>query len=935
MTNFPALDTSALDELVLAAQKPSRYIGCEFGAVEKDLDQARVRFALAFPDTYEVGMSNLGFRLLYHLLNDRPEVACERVFLPWPDMEGMLKARKLPLFTLESRAPVKAFDVLGITLQFELAYTSVLAMLELAGIPLLAAERGEDDPLIVGGGPCAMNPEPVADFFDCFAVGDGEDVAVEIADAVAKSGFRRGGATRRELLGRLAAIPGVYVPAFFAPRYDPVSKVLTAVEPLRPGYEKVERRVMPDLNALPTSAYTRPIVPFMQTIHDRLPIEIQRGCTRGCRFCQVGMITRPTRQRDPRQVLELAEIGLKASGYEEVGLLSLSSGDYAPLNDVLDDFLDRWAGEKIGMSLPSLRTETMSDTLAKKIARIRKTGFTLAPEAATERMRVVINKGNREEDLLRAVESIFQNGWSLLKLYFMIGLPEERDEDVLAIAELARRCLGTARRALPKGQGSASINLGASTFVPKPFTPFQWEPMISPDETRRRQGIITAALGGRNGAIQFKPHDARPSSIEGALALGDRRVATAVLAAYRMGQRLDGWSEWFDEGNWIKAFEECERVHGVGIEWFAHRRRRLDEVLPWDRIDCGVTKAYLQKQLAAARNLAEVEDCVLAPCTVCGACDYDVVKNRTYEARDYQPAPTAPAPVPAPAETFRAHVRVRYAKQGRLVALSHLELMHTLLRSVRRAGLPVAFSQGFHPKPRVSFGPALPVGVESLCEHLDLELVGPADARQVGDRLARELPPGLTVLSAELIDPKAPSISESQRAVHYRAEFPRRRQALPADGARAEPEQFRRRQALPADGARAEPEQFSEHTWNEEELAERVEAFLGVDQAVVTRAVPQKNRSRGRHQKVAARKEREIDLKRLVTHLAVEGPGVVAFSLRADPSGSAKPAEVLAAIFGDGTAPAGVKVLKEGVSFERTGQGRPNDQPRAPRYQDA
>jgi radical SAM family uncharacterized protein/radical SAM-linked protein len=914
MTRFPALPIAALDELVLAAQKPTRYIGTEFGAVEKDLDAVRVRFALAFPDTYEVGMSNLGFRLLYHLLNDREDVACERVFLPWPDMEEMLKARGLPLFTLESRAPVKAFDVLGVTLQFELAYTSVLAMLDLSGIPLLAADRAEDDPLVVGGGPCAFNPEPVADFFDCFAVGDGEDVAVEIAEAVAESGFRRGGATRRELLARLSKIPGVYVPSFFAPRYDPVSKVLTAIEPLRPGYEKVERRVMPDLNALPTSAYTRPIVPFMQTIHDRLPIEIQRGCTRGCRFCQVGMITRPTRQRDPKEVLRLAEVGLKASGYEEVGLLSLSSGDYAPLNGLLDDFLARWEGEKIGMSLPSLRTETMNDALARKIARIRKTGFTLAPEAATERMRAVINKGNREEDLLRAVESIFQNGWSLLKLYFMIGLPEERDEDVRAIAELARKCLGTARRALPKGQGSAAINLGASTFVPKPFTPFQWEPMISPAETLRRQGIITAGLGGRNGAISFKPHDARPSSIEGALALGDRRVGTAVLAAYRMGQRLDGWSEWFNQANWIAAFAECEKAHGVGIEWFAHRRRRLDEVLPWDRIDCGVTKAYLQKQLAASRNLAELEDCVLAPCSVCGACDYDVVKNRTYSAEEYVPEPSRPpAPQPPP---FHSHVRVRYAKQGRIVALSHLELMHTLLRAVRRAGLPVAFSQGFHPKPRVSFGPALPVGVESLCEYLDLELLGSSDARDVGDRLARELPPGLTVLSAEALDPRAPSISEALRAVHYRAEFPGRR-------------------ALPADGGRPEPEQFPEHTWDEEELRTRVEAFLGAEEALVTRASPQKNRSRGRHQKVAARKEREIDLKRLVTHLAVEGPGVVAFSLRADPSGSAKPAEVLAAIFGDGTVPAGVKVLKEGVSFDRTRHGQPEGQPRAPRYLDA
>src|SRR3954452_19191188 len=425
-----------LDRLILSAQRPSRYVGGELNAVRKDLAAARVRWALAFPDTYEVGMSNVGFRLLYHALNERPDVACERVFMPWPDMQAALKAEGQPLFSIESRAPLKAFDVGGFTLPFELCYTTVLAMLELSGIALRASERTRDDPLILGGGPCTYNPEPIADFFDAFVIGEGEEVVHEISDAQAH--WKRSGAPRADLLWLLAEIPGVYVPSLFHVRYA-ADGTIAAYEPLKPGYDNVVRRVIPDLNLVPQAE--KPIVPFMQTVHDRLPLEIQRGCTRGCRFCQVGMITRPTRQRDPNDVRRIAEQGLESTGYEEVGFLSLSAADYSCIDGVLEDFFDEFGAENVGISLPSLRTETMNARLAEQIGRVRKSGFTVAPEAATERMRRVINKGNAEKDLLHAVDTIFEAGWELVKFYFMIGLPSERDEDVRAIISLCAEAL--------------------------------------------------------------------------------------------------------------------------------------------------------------------------------------------------------------------------------------------------------------------------------------------------------------------------------------------------------------------------------------------------------------------------------------------------------------------------------------------------------------
>src|SRR4051812_14156010 len=719
-----------LDRLILQARKPSRYAGGELNAVHKDLAKARVTWALAFPDTYEVGMSNVGFRLLYHALNERPDVACERLFMPWADMEAALRAERQPLFSIESRAPLKAFDIVGFTLQFELCYTTVLAMLDLGGVPLFTAERGKTDPLILGGGPCTYNPEPVADFFDAFVIGEGEEVVHEITDAVAA--WKRTNAPREELLWLLAEIPGVYVPSLFRPHYR-IDKTIERYESLKPGYDSIVRRVIPDLNLVPQAE--KPIVPFMQTVHDRLPLEIQRGCTRGCRFCQVGMITRPTRQRDPNQVRRIAEKGLEATGYEEVGFLSLSAGDYSCIDGVLEDFFDELGPENIGISLPSLRTETMSERLAAQIKRVRKSGFTVAPEAATERMRRVINKGNAEKDLLHAVDTVFAAGWDLVKLYFMIGLPAERDEDVRAIVTLSAQALQRGKKLNPR----AEINVGVSTFCPKPFTPFQWDPMISYEETQRKHGLLRdelRKLGRGFKDLHVKPHDAKQGALEGALALGDRRLSTAVLYAYRNGQRLDGWTENFRLEVWHAAFAKCEAEHGVGLEFFAHREKGEHETLPFDHIDCEVTKPYLWKSRVGALKEAAIPDCAYGDeiCTACGACDYEVVDNIVYHPEDYRKLPK-PEAQPLPAE--RTLLRMRYAKEGVGAALSHLETMTALLRTFRRAKLSIPHSQGFHPKPKVSFGPACPVGTESRAEYMDVELFGLQQADDIAEKVRR------------------------------------------------------------------------------------------------------------------------------------------------------------------------------------------------------
>ena len=846
-----------LDRLILSSQKPSRYAGGELNAIHKDLAAVELRWALAFPDTYEVGMSNVGFRLLYHALNERPGVACERLFMPWTDLEAALRAERLPLFSIESRASIAAFDIVGFTLQFELCYTTVLAMLELGGIPLHTNDRRREDPVIVGGGPCAYNPEPVADFFDAFVVGEGEEVIHEISDVVLA--WKRSRGSRQDLHWLLAEIPGVYVPSLFKVHYN-ADYTIRAYQPLKPGYEKIVRRVIPDLNLVPQA--DKPIVPFLQTVHDRLPLEIQRGCTRGCRFCQVGMITRPTRQRDPNQVREIAKRGLEATGYEEVGFLSLSAGDYSCINGVLEDFFEEFGPENVSISLPSLRTETMTPRLAEQIMRVRKSGFTVAPEAATERMRRVINKGNAEKDLLHAVDTIFQAGWDVVKFYFMIGLPTERDEDVRAIVRLCAESLQRGKRF----NSRASINVGVSTFCPKPFTPFQWDAMIPLEETQRKHAIIkeeVRRLGNRFRDLHIKPHDAKASALEGALALGDRRLGTAVLHAFRAGQRLDGWTEHFKLEVWTAAFAACEREHGVGLHFFAHREKGEKEALPFDHIDCEVTKPYLWKERVASLKEGATDDCAYGNehCTACGACDYEVVDTIVYHPEDYTPvAPRRKVELPKE----RTELRVRFAKEGTGIALSHLETMTALLRTFRRARLSIPHTQGFNPKPRVGFGPACPVGVESRAEYLDLELFGVQRADDVAAHIRKELPQGFRLLEVAPLAKGSPSLSQCVRGIRYLAELPE--------------------EAGDVEAALA--------------------AFAAAPGALVTREREGKPPQR-------------IDLKAAVTGLVAVGPRAVRFTLRAgENEATARPGELLGHLFGPAPVKPGVaRILREEAIF--------------------
>ena len=604
----PEINQEAIARMLDQVQKPTRYTGGEMNTQLKPWDSAKLHFAFCFPDTYEVGMSHLGMKILYAAMNQQPDMLCERAFMPWVDMMDLMKQEKVPLFTLESRSPLSAFDVVGFTLQYEMSYSNILAMLELGGIPLLRENRREEDPIVVAGGPCAFNPEPLADFIDAFMVGDGEEQILDLNRVIMQG--REEGASRMTILKRLCAIRGVYVPALYDVQYN-ADGTIASMKPNCPeAPEKVLKAIIPDLDK---AFYPTEIpVPYMEIIHDRIMLEIMRGCTRGCRFCQAGILYRPVRERSLEHLVELAQQLENTTGYEEISLSSLSSGDYTCLAELIRELIRRLDEKHVSISLPSLRLDSVLKDSLEATQKEKKTSLTFAPEAVTQRLRDVINKGVTEEDLMSKVSDAFHGGWSSVKLYFMMGLPTETTEDLDGIADLAKKVVD-AYFAVPRGERAKGLRVvcSASVFVPKPFTPFQWEPQDTQEMVREKQSHLREKLHIKG--VTFNYHESDLSYLEACFARGDRRMGQVLLRAYQKGCMLDGWTELFKYDMWREAFAEL----GIDPAFYAYRRREKDEIMPWDVIDCGVTKEFLWREKEKAEKAQTTKDCRKG-CNGCG-----------------------------------------------------------------------------------------------------------------------------------------------------------------------------------------------------------------------------------------------------------------------------------------------------------------------------
>ena len=770
------VDFEALVDLEIS--KPARYLGNELGVVPRDWDGASVRWALTYPEVYEVGASNLGHIILYSILNACPGQLCDRAYLPAPDLAERLKSRQQALFAVESRRPLPAFDILGFSLSYELSATNILEMLSLARVPLRAADRGnrplsdpEAPPLIFAGGPTATsNPEPYAAFFDFIALGDGEELLPEIGLVVAEA--KAAGLSRHALLRDLAQVPGVYVPALYRLAADGVSLEPLPAPAEEPGALAAPRRVL-RRTATPMPHYAMGLVPHVETVHDRLTIEIRRGCTRGCRFCQPGMLTRPARDVEPEAVIEAVEEGMRRTGYSDFSLLSLSCSDYLALPAVGVELRNRLADQNVSLTLPSQRVDRFDSDIAHILGGTRKAGLTFAPEAGSQRLRDIVNKGLTDGELLRGIRTAMETGYRKVKLYFMIGLPGETDGDVLGIADTCRWLQEQCR-----DLGRLELNLTISNFTPKPHTPFQWH-SVSTAEFRRRQELLRQALRPLRG-LKVNLTDARLSAVEDFVGRGDRRLAAVVEAAWRAGAGLDAWFESVDRtyGAWTAAIEaaglagsyrdlelggwsQLQALSGDDLEAFCERP------LPWDHIDAGLSKRWLAEDLQRALAATVVPDCSFEGCSSCGVCGPDLGHNVVV------PPPPIPPQLPqrAPGSERRFRLRFGFSKLGSMALLSHLDVVRMLERALRRSGLPVSFTGGFHPLPRLQVALALPLGVEAEGEWLDLEFLQAVDPAEARRHLQAELPIGFTLLSVAEVPVAGPSLAMELETALWRIDL--------------------------------------------------------------------------------------------------------------------------------------------------------------------
>jgi radical SAM family uncharacterized protein/radical SAM-linked protein len=770
-----------LEPIFPLVEKPGRYVGLERNVVRKDLPAAAITVALAFPDTYEIGMSHTGLKILYEIVNRRPEFACERTYAPWVDLESRMRLHEIPLFTVESFTSVADFDVVGFSLQSELNYSNVPNMLDLAGIPVWQRERREQDPIVLGGGPCTANPEPVADFFDAFLIGDAEEALPLFLDALKEA--RAAGLTRRDILARLAALEGIYVPSLYDVTYGADGRIAAIVRNDPRAPDRARRTWVPRLK--PEYYPDRPMVPSVEIVQDRLGLEVMRGCTQGCRFCQAGYWYRPVRELDPADVVRMTKSFIAESGWSEVGLLSLSTADYSQIEPLVRCLAPELADRRVSISLPSLRAEAFSVGLADAVSEVRKSGFTFAPETGSDRLRRVINKTFTNADMIQAADVAFARGWDLIKVYTMIGLPTETQSDLDELVTLVEGILAQGRK-----HGRKEVNVSVGPFVPKSWTPFQWAPFDGVDVLERKLAYLKQRFRRVRGA-RMKWHEPREAEIECVLSRGDRRVARVLYTAWKSGVKFDGWSEHFRYDLWMRALE-AEEIPKES--WL--RAYDLDEVLPWDVFDISINKRFLRVELVKAMKEMRTEDCKWGHCYACGvpgngedtvlanampgslptidpavsqsqdpAAYRDVAKGAAYRQKAMPDLPSAVRRTPAaPVRVFRH--RVTFEKTGDARFLSHRNTMDVLERAIRAAGLPARYSEGFNPHMKLSMGPALPLGIESRHELFDVEGITPF-GRGATAAINEKLPAGIRVLDVRELSAAEPALSRAVRSARY------------------------------------------------------------------------------------------------------------------------------------------------------------------------